>query len=196
MKIIIKITAILTLAFLFSSIAFSQSKTQFQNKFVIVLDVQQEFTENAMSESSSQKLIDSINHVIENTAIENVIYVKDTTIHRALSISFTGITVDTLISKYDFDGRLKIVNGNIFTKGEGNAFTSKELTNFLNKNNAKEIIVVGLMAEGCVIATLMGGKELTYEMFVIPDAIVGKSKKGKKRAIKKLKKNGINLLHL
>ena len=192
-----KRTFVLGLAIFISTLSFSQTNLKFQNKFVIVLDVQQEFTENHMTENSAQKLIDSVNYVIENTDPKKVIYVSDTTVHKVLSISFKkGVTIDTTLSKYDFDNRLKLVNENMFCKTGANAFESNELINFLEENNAKEIIVIGLMAEGCASATLFGGKELGYEMYVIPEAIVGKSEKSKNKAVKKLKKKGIKTLHL
>lgn len=196
MKTILKISTILVIVLFNSSMSYSQSKEMLQNKYVIVLDVQEEFTENSMSEITAQKLIDSINYVIENTDPKNVIYVRDTTVHKVLTVSFKGVKVDTTISKYDLDNRLKLVNDNIFCKNGGSAFKSVELTNFLEKNNAKEIIVIGLMAEECTSETLYGGKELGYDMFVIPEAIVGKSQKSKNKALKKLEKKGINILHL
>lgn len=52
------------------------------------------------------------------------------------------------------------------------------------------------MAEECASKTLYGGKELGYDMYFIPEAIVGKSQKSKNKAMKKLKKNGIKVLHL
>jgi len=192
-----KRTFVLGLAIFISSLSFSQTNLKFQNKFVIILDVQQEFTENSMSEDSAQKLIDSVNYVIENIDPKKVIYVSDTTVHKVLTISFKkGVTIDTTLSKYGLDNRLKLVNENMFCKTGGNAFESDELTNFLEENNAKEIIVIGLMAEECTSKTLLGGKEVGYDMYVIPEAIVGKSEKSKIKTVKKLKKNGIKVLHL
>jgi len=197
MKTTVKRTFILGLAMFISTLSFSQTNLKFQNKFVIVLDVQQEFTENSMSEISAQKLIDSVNYVIENTDPKKVIYVSDTTVHKVLNISFKkGFTIDTTLSKYDFDNRLKLVNENMFCKTGANAFESDELTNFLEENNAKEIIVIGLLAEECASKTLLGGKELGYDMYVIPEAIVGKSEKSKNKTVKKLKKKGIKIMPL
>lgn len=60
----------------------------------------------------------------------------------------------------------------------------------------KEEWKIRLMAKECASKTLYGGKELGYDMYFIPEAIVGKSQKSKNKAVKKLKKNGIKVIHL
>ncbi len=197
MKTPLKLTVIFRLIILYSNICFSQNSSQFQDKFVIILDVQREYTENSMSESSAQKLIDSVNYVIENTDSNNIIYVKS--FHRLLNLSFSlpliYVSIDTS-AKWDFDNRMKLVSDNIISKEESNVFEVKELTDFLHKNNAKEIIVIGLMAEQCVYESLIGGKELGYSMYVIPEAITGKSQESKAKVLRKLQERGIGVMHL
>ncbi len=197
MKTPLKLTVIFSLIILYSNICFSQNSSQFQDKFVIILDVQKEYTENSMSESSAQKLIDSVNYVIENTDSNNIIYVKS--FHRLLNLSFSlpliYVSIDTS-AKWDFDNRMKLVSDNIISKEESNVFEVKELTDFLHKNNAKEIIVIGLMAEQCVYESLIGGKELGYSMYVIPEAITGKSQESKAKVLRKLQERGIGVMHL
>jgi len=129
--------------------------------------------------------------LIDTFIPEKVIYVNAT--NKTLSISFKGISIDTLPVPA-MDGNLKIVSNNIFTKYAGNAFTSAELNSFLETNKAREIILVGFVAEDCIYQTAIGGKEKGYTMYVIPEAIMGKSIKGKARAIKKMAKKGIHLV--
>ena len=197
MKTLLKLTVIFSLIIFYFNICFSQNSSQFQNKFVIILDVQREYTENSMSESSAQNLIDSVNYVIENTDTNNTIYVKS--FHRLLNLSFSlpliYVSIDTS-AKWDFDNRMKLVSDNIISKEESNVFEVKELTDFLQENNAKEIIVIGLMAEQCVYESLIGGKELGYNMYVIPEAIIGKSPESKVKVLRKLEEKGIRVLHL
>ena len=65
------------LIFTFCSIlAKSQDKSCFLNKYLIVLDVQEYHTNNKLTESSTQKVINSVNHVINQTDSDNVIYIK------------------------------------------------------------------------------------------------------------------------
>jgi nicotinamidase-related amidase len=120
-----------------------------------------------------------------------VIYV--TSIHKVLSISFKGFKVDTTINN-EFDRNLKIINDNIFVKTEGDAFTTITLTSFLDQNKATEIIITGLLAEKCVNATALGGLSRGYDIYLVPEAIGGKSIKSKEKAFKKLSKQGVKII--
>jgi nicotinamidase-related amidase len=175
---------------------FSQKKALVEDKFLIVLDIQEYYTNNKLSGESAQKLIDSINYVMSNTSSNNVIYIKS--IHKLLNLSlswpFVYVTHDT--SAMCLDKRLNLVNDNILTKEEPNTFTIKALNDFLKQNNAKEIIITGLLAEQGVYESLIAGKKLGYDMYIIPEAIVGKSQKSKEKVIKKLLKKGIKILDI
>ncbi len=94
------------------------------------------------------------------------------------------------------DTNLILVNDNIFVKEDGNAFTVTSLVEYLKINNAKEIIVTGLLAEKCIYNTLLGGKELGNDMYVIPEAIIGKSTKSTRKALNKLSKRDVHILPL
>lgn len=187
----------LSLLFCLSSFScFSQKKALIEDKFLIVLDIQEYNTKNKLSEGSSQKLIDSINYVISNTNSNNVIYIKS--IHKLLNLSFSYpfiyVTHDT--SAMCLDKRMNLVNNNILTKEQPNAFTLKALNDFLEQKNAKEIIIIGLLAEQCVYESLIAGKKLGYNMYVLPEAIVGKSQKSKEKVINILIKKGIKILDI
>lgn len=169
----------------------AQNQALVNDKFLLVLDVQENFTKDVLEPAASETFIQNVNSVIKRIKPENVIYIES--VSRALSLSFRGIKVDTLPNQ-QMDDRLNIVNENIFSKNEQNAFTSDEVINFLKKHNPKEIIVIGLAAEHCVYETLLGGKELGYEMHVVPEAIVGRTIEKKEKAIKKMMKKGIKQL--
>jgi nicotinamidase-related amidase len=183
---------ILTAALLvFYAGAFSQEKRFENEKFVVVLDVQQYWTDKVLSKEASAEMLSSINALIEKSDPAKVIYI--TSVHKALTISFKGIKVDTLLNN-DFDRSLKIINNNIFVKTAGDAFTSKQFTDFLEQNNAKEIIITGLLAEKCVTATTLGGLSMGFDIYLIPETIGGKSQKSKGKVIEKLVKEGAKIL--
>lgn len=171
-----------------------QAQTSFSghNTFVIVLDVQADYTEDLDPETRRQA-IESINRVINNTKPENVNYVVS--LHKALNISFKGIYIDTIVAT-DLDSNIIVVNDRCYSKEEGNGFSVADLHDYLIEKNAQEIIVTGLLAEKCVSSTLIGGLELGYNMIVIPEAIIGKSEKRKKKAIKKLQEKGVSILSI
>lgn len=186
------IISVLAAVLLISNVCVSQSSESDTEKFVIVLDIQKHFTQNVLDADTSEKLISNINHTIAAVDDKNVIYIQS--LLRTLSISFKGFDVDT-VANLELDSRLNIKNDNVIEKKEANAFTVEELNKYLEQNKAKEIIVIGLMAEHCVYETLLGGKQKGYEMYVIPEAIAAKSEKSKEKIIKKLTKNGIHIMH-
>jgi nicotinamidase-related amidase len=173
----------------------SQEINKLQNKYIIVLDVQQYWTDNALTKHASEEMLSAINALIEKTIPEKIIYVKTMAGSKVLSISFKGIHVDT-VSAGGFNKNLLVINDNIFEKKDGDAFTVPELTAFLEQNNAKEIIITGLLADKCVYNTGIGGLSRNYEIYLIPEAIGGKSVKSKEKAIANLVKKGAKRLKL
>jgi nicotinamidase/pyrazinamidase len=178
-----------------NNICRSQVNNPVQDKFVIVLDVQQNWTDNSLPDKASEEMLKSINKVIEQTSPDKVIYVKSPVAATTLSVSFKGIKVDTVFAD-GFDKNLLVVNSNIFEKKEGDAFTVKELTDFLKQKNAKEIIITGLLAEKCIYKTALGGISRDYDIYIIPEAIGSKSEKSKEKIIKKLSKEGVKVLNM
>jgi nicotinamidase-related amidase len=175
----------------FYSGVFSQEKNYENEKFVVVLDVQQYWTDKVLSKEASTEMLGSINALIKKSDPGKVIYI--TSVHKVLSISFKGIKVDSTLNN-EFDRNLKIINNNIFVKAAGDAFTAKQFTDFLKQNNAKEIIITGLLAEKCVTSTTLGGLSRGYDIYLIPEAIGGKSPKSKRKVIEKLGKEGAKIV--
>ncbi len=189
-KIMVLIIGIIFLNF---NSCYPQGKKLYQDKFVVVLDVQQQFYANKLQESKAKEMIQNINSLLDITAPEKVIYIKSA--GKMLSVTFKGVKVDTIPAP-DLDSNLKIVSHNVFTKYEGDAFTSVELSRFLQGNNVREIILVGLLAEKCIYQTALGGINRGYSMYLIPEAILGMSLKSKTKAMTKMAGKGIKTLSL
>lgn len=190
-------TTFLILIFISCSIFVkAQDKSFFPNKYLIVLDVQEYYTNGKLPECSTQKVIDSINYVISKTDSDNVMYIKR--IHKLLnlSLSFPFIYVSLDTSAIRLDSRLNLVNENIFTREKGNAFRLKELNDYLKQNNATEIVLIGFLAEDFLYESVISGKELGYDMYVIPEAIIGKSQITKDKVINNLTKQGIKIIDI
>lgn len=168
------------------------------NKFLIVLDVQNRDTKWLESDPSFQAFMESINTSIRLTKTKNVIYTMGTHIQLNLSFSLPNIYLSIDSKAMCLDEKMDKVNQNIFLKEEnmGNAFNVERLNDFLKKNNAKEIILIGLMAEECVYQSCIGGLEQAYDMYIIPEAIIGQSAESKDKVIKELTEKGIKILHL
>ena len=169
------------------------SQTNYNDKYLIVLDIQNNFTKEKMNEKQSTKFLSKINSVIEKTNPKKVIYVE--TLTAALEIGLKGISVG-FPDGLERDERLMLVNKNIFIKTRPNAFTSEKLMSFIKSENAEEFIVIGLAAEHCAMSTVLGGKELGYKMSVIPEAIVGTTPEDKQDALVRMKEEGIEMIFL
>lgn len=192
MNKILCIVLVLVIAMLTKSFA-QPNENSLDDKLLIVLDVQEYATKYSLPDSTSEQFINKVNNAIEKANPENVIYVK--AIHRRLNLTLTKIYIDTL-PHIELDQRLKIVNQNIFNKTKGNAFTSDQLASFVKGKGINDIVVIGLMAEHCGMETILGGDKLGYNMYFVPEAMLGESEKSKIKTFNKLKKKGIKELSL
>ena len=184
---------VLKIGLIFICISFNlfQNKAFSQDRYLIVLDIQKFPKKSRLLDSSVTKMIQNVNSLISHFNTENVIYIKAT--GKAISITSKGFSIDTLPAP-DFDSTLNIMSKNIFIKIEGDAFTSAELISFLENKKAKEIVLVGLMAEKCIYNTALGGKDKDYDITIVPEGIVGMTQKRKDKAIEKMKVKGIKFL--
>jgi len=168
-----------------------QNKAFSQERYLIVLDIQKFPKKSTLLDSSVMKMIQNVNSLISHFNADNVIYIKAT--GKAINITSKGFSIDTLPAS-DFDSKLNIVSNNIFIKIEGDAFTSAEMISFLENKKAKEIVLVGLMAEKCIYDTALGGKDKDYDITIVPEGIVGMTQKKKDKAIERMKGKGIKSL--
>lgn len=163
-----------------------------KDKYLLIVDVQKKFYEKTEIESQANEMVQKINQLINKVDPQKVIYIQAT--GKALSVSWKGFKVLPILPAPELDSNLKIVSNNIFTKVEGDAFTLVDLNKLLTANGAKEIIIVGLLAEECIYNTAIGGKGKGYDVYIVSEAVIGKSKEGKDKTFKKLTENGIKIL--
>lgn len=174
-----------------SIFAKSQDNNVFEGKYLIVLDMQEDYIAGKIPDSDAIEFVENVNRIISKVDTGKIVYVKTEMI--VASLSFKGVSVDTL-ADLEFCKNLKIVNDNIFIKEGGNAFDNNELATFFSGKNTSDIIIIGLLAEKCVTHTTNGGLELGYNIYLIPNAILGKKEKTKNKSIKKLINNGASVL--
>lgn len=92
------------------------------------------------------------------------------------------------------DKKLLMVNNDIYSKSKPNSLTNKNLLLRLRKNDIKDVYVMGLLAEGCVKATVKGLIKEHFNVTVIVDALGSKNDKNKLKVIDYLHKNGIKTI--
>lgn len=107
---------------------------------------------------------------------------------------FTGNVCKKGGTGVGLDKRLLIVNDRIYSKSKPNSLTNKELLNYLKDNKIKDVYVMGLLAEGCVKATVKGLIKEDFNVIIIEDALGSKSNKNKLKVIEYLQDNNIKMI--
>jgi len=165
--------------------SFAQTRDNFfEDKILIVLHMQED-SANITTESDLG-VINNMNKLIETFPVENVVYLKIN--HKILNLTLKKFFVSENID--DLDDQLKVVNENIFIDENGNAFSSDNLNAFLKEKELNKIVIIGRAAEECIKNTTLKGIKKGFEMYIIPDAIIGSTEGGKRKALNKLKKKG------
>ncbi len=191
MRVVMRVIIIIVL--LAATVSMYAQGNSMSGKYLIVLDVQEKYIQNVKDTNDVDLFINSTNELINLADKDKVIYVKQ--LHRALVIDLKGFHIDTL-PEMKLDNRLNLEGDNVFTKTKGDAFSNKELLDFLKEKGAEEIIICGLMAERCVYKTVLGSLENDFKTYILYEAILGKSKKSKLKKIENLKRKGAVVLEI
>jgi len=138
-----------------------------QKKALVIIDIQNDITKNY------KDIIDNMNKSID-WAVNNdihVVYIR----HENLSAGTRTFKPNTYGSELVSD--LKIVSKNIFTKYKGNALTSEEFADFINKNEIRDFYLTGADAVACVKSTCYNLLKANYKVNVLSDCITSYDKK-------------------
>ena len=138
-----------------------------QKKALVIIDIQNDITKNY------KEIIDNINKSID-WAVKNgihVVYIR----HENLSDGTRTFKPNTRGAELVSD--LKIVSRNIFTKHKGNALTSEDFADFINKNEISEFYLTGADAVACVKSTCFNLCKADYKVNVLSDCITSYDKK-------------------
>ena len=138
-----------------------------QNKALVIIDIQNDITKNY------KDVIGNINKAIDWATSNNihVVYIR----HENLSAGTRTFKPDTYGSELAAD--LKMVSKNIFTKSKGNALTSEEFTDFINKNGISDFYIAGADAVACVKSTCYNLCKENYGVKVLSDCITSYDKR-------------------
>lgn len=155
-------------------------------KALIVIDIQNDITKNY------KEIIDNINKSIEWAVKNNihVVYIR----HYNLSAGTRTFKPDTYGSKLVSD--LKIASNNIFIKSKGNALTSENFLDFINKNKISEFYITGADAVACVKSTTYNLRKANYKVNVLSDCITSYNKKKINEMLHYYEDKGCKLINL
>ena len=136
-------------------------------KVLVIIDIQNDITKNY------KEIIGNINKAID-WAVDNDVYVVYIR-HENLSDGTRTFKPNTRGAELVPD--LKIVSNNVFTKYKGNALTSEEFADFINKNGIDEFYITGADAIACVKSTCYNLTKANYKVNVLSDCITSYDKK-------------------
>ncbi len=136
-------------------------------KALVIIDIQNDITKNY------KEIIDNINKSIDWAEKKDihVVYIR----HENLSDGTRTFKPNTLGSELASD--LKIVSTNVFTKYKGNALSSEEFADFINKNEICDFYIAGADAVACVKSTCYNLRKANYRVNVLSDCITSYDKK-------------------
>jgi nicotinamidase-related amidase len=138
-----------------------------QKKALVIIDIQNDITKNYKG------IIDAINKSID-WAVKNdihVVYIR----HENLSAGTRTFKPNTRGAELVSD--LKLVSKNVFTKYKGNALSSEEFADFINKNEIDEFYLTGADAVACVKSTCFNLCKAGYKVKVKSDCITSYEKR-------------------
>ena len=137
------------------------------NKALVIIDIQNDITKNY------KEIIGNINKAIDWAANNEipVVYIR----HENLSDGTRTFKPNTRGAELVPD--MKIVSTNIFTKSKGNALTSEEFTDFIDKNKIDEFYIAGADAIACVKSTVFNLTKANYKVNVLSDCITSYDKR-------------------
>lgn len=157
-----------------------------QKKVLVIIDIQNDITKNY------KEIIDNINKSID-WAVENdmfVVYIR----HENLSDGTRTFKPNTRGSELAID--LKIVSKNIFTKYKGNALSSQEFAEFINKNEINEFYIAGADAIACVKSTCYNLRKANYRVNVLSDCITSYDKRKIDEMLRYYESKGCKIISL
>lgn len=138
-----------------------------QKRALVVIDIQNDITKNY------KEIIDNINKSID-WAVQNdisVVYIR----HENLSAGTRTFKSNTRGAELAPD--LKIVSENVFTKYKGNALSSEEFADFINRNDICEFYITGADAVACVKSSCYNLRKANYRVNVLSDCITSYDKR-------------------
>lgn len=136
-------------------------------KALVIIDIQNDITKNY------KEIIDNINNSIEWAEEKgiHVVYIR----HENLSEGTRTFKPNTRGAELASD--LKIVSNHVFTKCKGNALSSEEFTDFINKNEICDFYIAGADAAACVKSTCYNLRKANYRVHVLSDCITSYDKR-------------------
>lgn len=141
----------------------------------------------------NKHLLEAVNKAIDANKNNLVIYIRNIMKKNLISKLAPFQAYENSLEVELVKG-LNIASNNVFDKYTGDAFSNKQLIEFLVKNEVDEIEVVGVDGGGCVAMTAIGAIKNGYKVTVNTSAIGTMFDKKKEKYFEKLKEDGARFI--
>jgi nicotinamidase-related amidase len=165
---------------------------------LLVIDMQNDTTGNNSFYGDTTDFIAKVNQSIDiakKNSME-IVYIKQEYKNNPLDLLISSGKYRAGTEGVQLDSRLQVASENIFTKVKSDAFSSKNLENYLVSKQIDTIYIVGADATACVYKTALGGINRKYKVFVVEDSIISLNSEIIKKMLNKYTSDGIGVISL
>ena len=167
------------------------------NYALLVIDIQEATTGDVSMypffKKNSDDLIKHINQIAESFKIQNipVIYIRSEITNPLVNLINSSYAKGHIGAKYD--KRLHTVSDLEVVKKNKDSFRNTNLDSILTSNKVNELYIVGLDAAECINATIEAAQNRNYNIYLIEEAILSKSKEMTDSMIVNFKERGVKV---
>lgn len=138
-------------------------------------------------------LLPAVNQIIDENKENLVIYIRNIMKKNTIN-KFAPFQAYEGSKEVELVEGLHLVSDHIFDKYTGDAFSNKELEEFLKKHNVGQIEIIGVDGGGCVPLTAFGAVKNGYKVVVNTKGIGTMFTKKHDSFFRKLEKKGVTIL--
>jgi len=170
------------------------------NYALLVIDIQEATTGDVSMypffKKNSDDLIKNINQIAESFKIQNipVVYIRSEITNPLINLINSSYAKGHIGAKYD--KRLKTVSDLEVIKKYKDSFRNTNLDSILTSNKVNELYIVGLDAAECINATVEAAQNRNYNVNLIEEAILSKSKEMKDSMMVNFKDRGVKVINI
>lgn len=164
-------------------------------KALLVVDMQEVCIgkEHAECFQYPDSLLPTVNQIIDDNKENLVIYIRNIMKRNTIN-KFAPFQAYEGSKEVELVEGLHVVSDHIFDKYTGDAFSNKELSEFLEKNGVEEVEIIGVDGGGCVPLTALGAAKNKYNVTINTKGMGTSFPKKQDSFFKKCKKKGITIL--
>ena len=166
---------------------------------LLVIDMQEDFLSPRgrlpVEPAAVSSLVESVNHAIAEAAAGGipVIHIVNRFPAARLSNLFRNFAAIEGSAGAAIDERVSVGTAPVLSKRRGDAFSNPALGALLTRQGVNRVILAGVHANGCVLATARGALRRGYVAGVLSGCVASRSRRATQRALGKMERIGVSI---